>query len=1174
MWFGTGEGLSQLKDGAFHNFTVQQGLANKNVRALFEDRDGTLWVGTNGGGLSQFRDGHFKTFTTKDGLSSNDVFSVYQDKEGTLWIGTVGGGLNRWSNGKFTPYKTAPDNARQDVWAFLQDREGTLWICTGDGLSQLRDGQATTYSSVEGLSSDIVLPIYEDREGSIWMGTAGGGLNRFRNGQFTSYTAKQGLADSFVLSLSEDKDGALWVATRRGLDRMKDGKFKVYTTKDGLPNNIVLCMWPDRDGSLWLGTRHGLGHFQGEEFTTYTTKDGLSNNYVTFIYQDHDGTLWVGTGGGGLNRYKDGTFTAFTSKEGLSSDMVTAIHEDENGILWVGTSGGGLNRFSGGKFTSVTMKDGLSDDKIFQILEDRKHNFWMSSNRGIFRVSEQQLNDFAEGRITSIQSVPYGVAEGMKNRECNGGFQPAGWATRDGKVWFPTMNGAVVIDPSSPRAAGLPPQVRMEAVVVDRQAFAPGEAIQITHGEGKLEFHYTGISLSAAKRVNFKYKLEGFDKEWVEAGSRRVAYYTNLPPGHFRFRVMAAGDDGQWTEAAAPCALYLAPHFYQTGWFYVLCVVLGLGLLAGVRLRDAKKHAEEMSALHLRTIEALALAIEAKDENTHDHLQRVPCMALAVAKGLGLTEKEMDALHTAALLHDIGKLAVPEHILTKPGRLTPEEFERMKVHPLVGAEILEHVKFPYEVGPIVRSHHEKWDGSGYPDGLKGEEIPLGARILAAVDCLDAMTSDRQYRPAIPFPEALAMVQGEAGKAFDQRVVDVLSTLPVNSDQVVKAPAVATERIPWRKTRVVRGEAPGAGFQKTRAEISSGEPADFLHAIASAREEGQMLFELTQSLGNSLSLDDTLSVMAARLKRLIPHDSISVFIRKEDYLVPEYVFGENFREFASLRIPVGEGLCGWVAEHRKAIVNGNPLVEPDFLKGVNISPALRSTLAVPLEGVDQTVGVLGLYRRQADAFTGDHLRILLAISAKLGFSIENALKYRIAENSATTDYLTGLPNARSLFLHLDGELARCKRLKAPLAVVVCDLDGFKQVNDRFGHLVGNKVLHSVASGLKETCREYDYVARMGGDEFVIIMPGFDTAAIKEKSLLFQSIAMEAGIQVCKEPLLSLSAGVSVYPHDGLDAEQLLAEADHRMYANKQIHHAQMLPSFGPLKVNLQPPAAIN
>jgi len=1169
VWFGTGGGISQLKDGSFRNFTVQQGLPNKNVRALFEDRDGILWVGTNGGGLSQFRGGHFKTFTTKDGLSSNAVFSVYQDKEGTLWIGTVGGGLNRWSKGKFTPYKTAPDNARQDVWGFLQDREGTLWICSGDGLSQLRDGQATAYSSVEGLSSDIVLPIYEDREGNLWIGTAGGGLNRFRNGQFTSYTTRQGLSDNVVLSLGEDHDGSLWVGTRHGLDQMKDGKFKVYTTKDGLPNDIVLCMWPDRDGNLWLGTRSGLGRFQAGKFTTYTTKDGLSNNYVTFIYQDREGTLWVGTGGGGLNRYRNGTFTAFTTKDGLSSDLVTAIHEDENGTLWVGTSGGGLNRFSHSKFTSISMKNGLSDDKIFQILEDRKHNFWMSSNRGIFRVSERQLKDFSDGKITSIQSVPYGVSEGMKSRECNGGFQPAGWTARDGKVWFPTMKGAVVIDPSSNSAAGLRPQVHVEAVVVDQHAFTPGETIQVALGRGRLEFHYTGISLSAAKRVSFRYKLEGFDSEWVEAGDRRVAYYTNLPPGHYRFRVMAAGDDGKWNEAAAPSAVYLAPHFYQTTWFYGLCAVLLLGVLSGARLKEAKKHAEEIAALHLRTLEALALAIEAKDETTHDHLQRMPSMAVAVAMQLGLSEEETDALRAAALLHDIGKLAVPEHILSKPGKLTPEEFERIKVHPIVGAEILQRVRFPYPVAPIVRAHHEKWDGSGYPDGLKGEEIPIGARILGAVDCLDALTSNRQYRPALPFSEALAVLEADSGKGYDPRVVEVVSSLHLNSNQVEGTLSEQKRKRLSIIAKVARGEAPGAGFQKLKAEISVGDPVDFLHAIASAREEGQMLFELSQALGNSLSLDETLSVLAVRLKRIIRHDAIAVYTCTDGYLIPKYVFGENFREFASLRIPMGEGLCGWVAEKHQSIVNGNPLVEPGFLKEVGASPLLLSALAVPLEGVDRTIGVLALYRRQRDAFTGDHLRILLAISAKLGFSIENALKYQTVENSATTDYLTGLPNARSLFLHLDSELARCKRLQTPLAVVVCDLDDFKQVNDRFGHLVGNMVLRSVASGLKETCREYDYVARMGGDEFVVIMPGFDAAAMKEKSLLFQSIAMEAGVQVCKEPLLSLSAGVAMYPHDGLDAEQLLAEADHRMYANKQCRHAQMVPAIGPLAVTLSP-----
>ena len=333
-------------------------------------------------------------------------------------------------------------------------------------------------------------------------------------------------------------------------------------------------------------------------------------------------------------------------------------------------------------------------------------------------------------------------------------------------------------------------------------------------------------------------------------------------------------------------------------------------------------------------------------------------------------------MHAAALLHDIGKLAVPEHIISKPGRLTPEEFEKMKIHTLVGAEILERVRFPYPVVPIVRAHHEKWDGSGYPMGLKGAEIPIGARILSAVDYLDALASDRQYRRALPLRDVMQKLAAESGKSFDPKVVDVLQkryqisgtarcgkvgdTIPVVRSPRPSKSSAASSRQPDSRTLPLQDYA---GRENT-----------FLSSIAAARQEAQSLFELSQDLGASLSLTETLSVFSVKLKPMVPYDAIAIYIKREAELIPEYVNGDNYRLFSSLRIPVGQGLSGWVAHNRKPIINGNPSVEPGYLNDPSKFSTLRSALAVPLEGISGVIGVLALYRGERDAFTSDHLRI--------------------------------------------------------------------------------------------------------------------------------------------------------------------------------------------------------
>jgi diguanylate cyclase (GGDEF)-like protein/putative nucleotidyltransferase with HDIG domain len=574
------------------------------------------------------------------------------------------------------------------------------------------------------------------------------------------------------------------------------------------------------------------------------------------------------------------------------------------------------------------------------------------------------------------------------------------------------------------------------------------------------------------------------------------------------------------------------------------------------RLEKDKLHVEEIAGLHLRTIEALALAIEAKDTTTADHLHRVRVYATEIGREIGLSQKELDALQAAALLHDIGKLAVPEHIISKPGRLTPEEFEKMKIHPLVGAEILEEVKFPYPVVPIVRAHHEKWDGSGYPFGLAGEEIPIGSRILSVVDCLDALASDRQYRRALPLDQAMEIVNSESGKSFDPVIVDIMRRRYVELERMAAASGAEKEKIKLSMdVKIERGIAPATGFAESAEEMVPAGPDaagdDPLSSIAAATQEAQMLYELTQDLGNLLSLQEALAFVGVRMKRLIPYETIAVYIRRDDKLIPEYVSGENLRLFTSLEIPLGQGLSGWVAENNKPLLNGNPSVEAGYLNDPTRYSTLRAALAVPLNGINGVLGVMALYRADRDAFSKENLRILLAISPKVALAIETALTHRLLETSITTDYLTNLPNARSLFLSLDNELARAQRTGSSLAVIVCDLDGFKAVNDRFGHLTGNKVLRLIANGLREQCGPPDYVARMGGDEFVLLIPGANSEELDLKIDRMRAVAKRAGDSTPEPSALSMSVGVACYPDDAKDAEDLLAEADRRMYKSKRL-----------------------
>ncbi|HLX42470.1 MAG TPA: HD domain-containing phosphohydrolase [Bryobacteraceae bacterium] len=402
------------------------------------------------------------------------------------------------------------------------------------------------------------------------------------------------------------------------------------------------------------------------------------------------------------------------------------------------------------------------------------------------------------------------------------------------------------------------------------------------------------------------------------------------------------------------------------------------------RAEEARIHAEEVAALHRRTIKTLALAIEAKDQTTSDHLARVEVYAIEVGKELGMSNSELDALRASALLHDIGKLAVPEYIISKPGKLTPDEFEKMKTHTVVGGEILEQVRFPYDVAPIVRSHHEKWDGSGYPDGLSGERIPLGARILSAVDCLDALASDRQYRRALPLNEAIQIIRDEAGKSFDARVVEVLSRRYVELEKMASVVAKAEKAKLSTDLKIERGAAPAAGFEAHKA---SQDLVNFQKSITETESRSRVLNELTQSLEACKDRAEVFETAREALRGLIPYELMALYAREGEHLIPEYLDGEDYRLFASLEIPLGMGLSGWVAENGKSIINGNPSVEPGYLNDPTKFSLLRSALAVPLESGGGVTAVLSLYARESNAFTKEHLQLLTSFGARLASALD-------------------------------------------------------------------------------------------------------------------------------------------------------------------------------------------
>jgi len=653
LWIGTrGRGVYLMNAGRLTRLSIPKGLVSYDILSLMQDRERNLWIGTNGSGLIKYdNEGKFTIYNKADGLPNNQVSSLLEDRRGNIWIGTNKSGLILYDRGNFTPVPGNSDNntdnlSRLDIDALYEDTHGVIWIGThGQGLWRFYKNRFSVLKIENGLSGNIIFSIFEDKEGSLWIGTDGGGLNRLRDRKITMIDNKLlddrynnfpiiegpdgaiyigtkgngvtkihngkrwiynsstcGLPDDLVFSMCLDKKGVLYMGTyKHGLSCLKDGTLKKYTTRDGLSHMYIRALFEDSSGTVWIGTnaKRGIHRLKNGRISGIENQNDLPGKGVSFIFQDSSHNMWLGMRGGGVVRIKNKKITVFDSKQGLSNDIVNCIYEDNPGTLWFATDTG-LNRWKNGKIHSCTVKNGLYDDKIYHLLEDHKGQFWMTCNRGIFRVSKNELNHFLDGKIGEVNSVPYGKSDGMKTTECNGGTQPSGCKTREGKLLFPTMSGVVVIDPATLKENTSTPPVAIENVSVDSQPIDFHKPVILKPGTKTIEIQYIGFCYMDPLKTRYKYILEGFDPRWTNAANRTSAFYTNLSPGSYTFRVLARSKEGVWSSKAAVLHLVLRSHFYRSPVFYflgILAITIGSIVLYRFRVHRLRKEKTELEEL-------------------------------------------------------------------------------------------------------------------------------------------------------------------------------------------------------------------------------------------------------------------------------------------------------------------------------------------------------------------------------------------------------------------------------------------------------------------------------------------------------------------------------------------------------------------------------------------------
>ena len=563
LWFATEGGLARFNSELFTVFNTRNTptLRSNDVRALFEDSSGTLWAGT-ADGITSFPKA--RSFTTADGLPSNAITSFFQNASHHLCVITASSAAcleNDHFIAAEAPPKTAPQIdsnlasfVTSPILCSFRDREGNMWVGTeSSGVTIIRDLPFQAFSEHANGLGDQVRCVYKDRAGAVWFGTDGHGLTRYSKGVFTRFIASDGLSSNVIVSLGEDASGDLLIGTPDGLNKLHKKTFSLTTSSEGLPDDFIRSIHTDADGTVWLGTRRGLARMRDGAFQTFTHADGLGSDLIGSIVRDTSGKLWIATLAG-LSRFDGFHFENFTTAQGLSSNIITALYADPNGSLWIGTQGGGLNHYVNDAVQKVTLA-GLPE-VIHGITQDKNKNIWLASDIGIFRLEHANV-------------VSYGVSDGLRVNECSGGGHPGIASDTDGGIWFATLKGAALLRGDAAFNQMRPPVI-VESMTVDNRTYNGGE---IRPGASRIALDYAGLSFTAPQKVQYRYQLTGFDKNWIDAGHAHTAFYTNLSPGNYSFHVIARNGDGVWDTDGAVLAFHLQPHFYQTWWFAALMVL-------------------------------------------------------------------------------------------------------------------------------------------------------------------------------------------------------------------------------------------------------------------------------------------------------------------------------------------------------------------------------------------------------------------------------------------------------------------------------------------------------------------------------------------------------------------------------------------------------------------------